>query len=325
MSTPRTICNWKDYNEALVKRGALIFRFDVIDIESLFYQDKQKRGGKRKYSPRLYEYLLTLKVTLRLSWRATLGFASSVLTQAFKKPIELPHYAHAARSANQLNFSIKTYFSKERGEGLTIALDSTGVNVYSTSGYHQRKYRKDNLYRKREQWKKIHLAVDLQEQQILSMVYTKSTVNDCEVVAQLSQAIKERIASVTGDGAYDTEATHKTVHDRDAQAIIPPAITAKAQSELKNKKSYKDYLKQRDDIIHRIRQAEDFTQGLKQWKKASGYHKRSLVETCFFRLKRIFGFHFQQKTEQGRKNEMIAKINLLNAMTWLGTPRYCEV
>ncbi|MBX3709081.1 MAG: transposase [Gammaproteobacteria bacterium] len=186
---------------------------------------------------------------------------------------------------------------------------------------HQRKYGKESLCRKRDQWKKIHLAIDLNEQQILSMVYTKSNINGCEVISELSKNIEGKVSKAIADGAYDTEEAHQLIDDWGAQAVIPPAITSKAQQELKSKKSYKEYLKQRDTIINRIRKEEDFKTGLKQWKIESGYHRRSLIETCMFRFKRIFGFYLQQKVETGRKNEIIAKVNMLNKMSLLGMPQ----
>jgi len=322
MTKTQRICNWKDYNEALVKRGEIIFSFDVSHLKQIFYRGKQNRGGVRKFTQSMYEYLLTLKAILRLPWRATIGFARGLIKRVYNKGFALPNYAHAAREANKLDLKIKSYSIKEMGKGMEIAFDSTGVNVYTTSGYHQRKHGKGNLYRKRDQWKKIHFAIDLKEQQILSMVYTKSNVNDCEVVCELSKGIKGKISKTIADGAYDTEELHKLIHDWGAQAVIPPAITSKAQHELKNKKPYKEHLKQRDEIIGKIRKEEDFRTGLKRWKIESGYHQRSLVETCIFRFKRIFGFHLQQKAEKGRRNEIITKINLLNKMLLLGMPQY---
>jgi hypothetical protein len=321
MKTQR-ICNWKDYNEALIKRGEIIFSFNKNHMNEMFYSGPQKPGGIRKYTPELYEFLLTIKVFFRLSWRTTLGFARGLIQEIYKKEVILPNFSHAAREANKLNLKIKSYTRKQMDEGMEIAFDSTGVNVYTTSGYHQRKYGKEGLYRKRDQWKKIHLAIDLNEQQILSMVYTKSNVNDCETVGELTKGIKRKVSKLIADGAYDTEEVYKLIDEWGAEALIPPAITSKAQSELKNKKKYKKHLKQRDDIIYKIRESDDFETGLKKWKKESGYHLRSLIETCMFRFKRIFGFYLHQKKEQGRINETITKINILNKMTLLGMPKY---
>lgn len=75
-------------------------------------------------------------------------------------------------------------------------------------------------------------------------------------------------------------------------------------------------------MIKEIRQYESFDEGLKAWKVSSGYHRRSLVESCMFRLKRTFGFYLQQKTEAGRLNEVITKVNALNLMASFGRAEY---
>lgn len=40
------------------------------------------------------------------------------------------------------------------------------------------------------------------------------------------------------------------------------------------------------------------------------------------RFKRTFGFNLQQKTEAGRRNEVITKVSILNAMIALGKAEY---
>ena len=321
--THKKIRNWKEYNKSLVKRGQILLSFEEDYLEHLYYTRCQRRGGQRVYSAQMYEYLLTIKVMLRLPWRATIGFARAVLQKAFPdKIIQVPDYAHASRESGKLELKIKPLGLKSN-LGMELAFDSTGVNVYSTSGYHQRNHGQEALCRKREQWKKVHIVLELDSMQIVAMSYTNSRVNDCEVVKELCGQIKGNITSVRADGAYDTNEFYELLHERQAQVLIPPAVTSKAQDELKKQpKTQKDYLEQRDETIHCIRQYESFEEGLKQWKIGSGYHRRSLIEATMFRLKRIFGFHLHHKTEQGRVNELITKINLLNQMAALGKAEY---
>lgn len=108
-----------------------------------------------------------------------------------------------------------------------------------------------------------------------------------------------------------------------SSASCPPAKTSKAQDERNKRKIQKiDYLEPRDAIIKSIRDFDDFDEGLKHWKKTSGYHRRSLIESCMFRFKRTFGFNLHHKTDNARKNEMIAKINVLNLMASFGRAEY---
>lgn len=322
-NTQKKIRNWSEYNKSLVKRGQLLLSIPSDYVDHLYYQAPQRKGGQKLYSSEMYEFLLNIKVFLRLPWRATVGFAQALLQKAFPDlSLQIPDYSHASRECRNLKLKIKPVGINLK-EGLNIAFDSTGVNVYSTSGYHQRKYGKEGLHRKRDQWKKVHLAVDLDSMQILSMAYTASGVNDCEVIDELWDSIPGPINSVRADGAYDTFDVYERGHHEGTQIIVPPAITSKTQDELKKQpKIRRNFLELRDRAIHFIRQFETFKEGLKQWKKDSNYHLRSLVETTMFRLKRIFGFNLSLKTDEGRRNELITKINFLNQMAALGLPEY---
>lgn len=321
-STQKKIRNWSEYNKSLIKRGQILLTFEKDFLDSLYYQAPQNRGGCKKYSPKMYEYLLSLKVMLRLSWRATIGFAQGLLQIAYPAQIiQVPDYAHASREAAKLNIKIKPLNLGE--SSLELAFDSTGLNVYFTSGYHQEKHKKDGKKRQADQWKKVHIGLELNTMQIVCMAYTSSRINDCEVVQNLCAQVNGPIESMRADSAYDTYEFHEILHHQKANILIPPAITSKAQDELKKPpKVKKAYLEQRDAMIHFIRQYETFEEGLKQWKISSGYHRRSLVEATMFRLKRIFGFNLQLQTEQGRTNELITKMNLLNQMANLGRAEY---
>jgi len=85
--------------------------------------------------------------------------------------------------------------------------------------------------------------------------------------------VDERIASVSGDGAYDTKGCHEAIAQRGVQSIIPTRKNAKPW------KNQRPGAKARNDILAATRRL-----GRKIWKKWSGYHRRSPVETkmrCF--------------------------------------------
>ena len=152
--------------------------------------------------------------------------------------------------------------------------------------------------------------------------FTASNVNDCEAFNDMSNDLRGNIASVRADAAYDTYKIYKQIHQWGAKAIIPPGNRAKAQDELKQKVKIKDYLEQRDKVIHSIRKHNNFEEGLQEWKKESQYHKRSLIEAFMYRFKSIFGFSLHNRSERGRRNEIKAKLTLLNLMTSLGMAEY---
>ena len=72
------------------------------------------------------------------------------------------------------------------------------------------------------------------------------------------------IGSVTADGAYDTRKCHEAIAARDAHAVIPPR---------KNAKPWKPTSAgaiARNDAVNAQRYL---------WRRWSGYHRRSRVET----------------------------------------------
>jgi hypothetical protein len=72
---------------------------------------------------------------------------------------------------------------------------------------------------------------------------------------------------------------------------------------------------QRDENVREIKK-----RGKAKWKKSSGYHKRSLVETAFFRLKTIFSDKLRSRTTERQKIEAKLRGLALNRMTALGMP-----
>ena len=99
---------------------------------------------------------------------------------------------------------------------------------------------------------------------------TTNNVSDSQVLGDLLDQIPldEQIDSVYTDGAYDTKHCRQVILDRDAHAVIPPR---------KNAKLWKDkklICLERNELLKTVKRL-----GRSLWKKWSGYHHRSLVET----------------------------------------------
>lgn len=84
---------------------------------------------------------------------------------------------------------------------------------------------------------------------------------------------------MSGDSGYDSHESYELIAARGVNPVIPPrkdaVISQHGNSSLP--------VKRRDEVIRNIRAL-----GRKNWKKQSGYHKRSLAETAMYRLKTIF-------------------------------------
>ena len=72
---------------------------------------------------------------------------------------------------------------------------------------------------------------------------------------------------------------------------------------------------QRDQHIQRLAE-----KGRMGWQKASGYGKRSLVETAFHRYKVLIGRSLRARTLSAQKVEARIACTVINRMTRLGRP-----
>ena len=167
----------------------------------------------------------------------------------------------------------------------------------------------------RRQWRKVHLGVDAQTLEIRAIEVTDNAIGDAPMhlllLAQIPQ--DEPLHSVSADGAYDTKACHEAVAGRQAAAIIPTRKNAKPWAEIRAE------ARARNEILRATREL-----GRSIWKKWSGYHRRSLVETkmgCFKRLgERVMARDFERQV-----TELQVRVSIFNRFTQLGTPKTVRV
>ncbi len=111
------------------------------------------------------------------------------------------------------------------------------------------------------------------------------------------------------DGAYDGDSTYQTILDRhpDAAVVIPPRSTAVPSDEAEPT--------QRDRHIEILAE-----KGRMGWQVATGYGKRALVETAFYRYKVLIGPSLRARTLSAQKVEARIACAVINRMTNLGMP-----
>lgn len=135
-------------------------------------------------------------------------------------------------------------------------------------------------------------------------------MGDAQVLPDLLNQIPrgERINSVSGDGAYDTKKVNTAIAERDAEAIIPVR---------KNGQFWKENTPGALSRNETLRATEKL--GRTIWKKWSGYHRRSLVETkmrCF----KLLGERVNARIFNSQVAELQIRAALLNRFSQLGTP-----
>ena len=139
-------------------------------------------------------------------------------------------------------------------------------------------------------------------------IITEKERLDRTVLSLLLDETEAEIGAVCADGAYDFQCCYQALKERAARPLIPPRSDAVVRS--------KSPFEQRDENVREIKKV-----GRRGWKKESGYHRRSLVETAFFRLKTIFTDKLKSRTMERQQVEARVRCLALNRMTALGMPQ----
>ena len=145
------IRNWKQYNDALVRRGSLTLWVDRATLQAWRYQGPPQRGAQFRYSDTAIQCVLTLRSVYHLPLRATEGFARSIFG-LMGLDLAVPDYSTLCRRAKTLQITLP----KKADGPLHLVIDSTGLKVYGEGEWKVRQHG----YSKRRTWIKLHLAID---------------------------------------------------------------------------------------------------------------------------------------------------------------------
>ncbi len=220
----------------------------------------------------------------------------------------MPDLSTLSRRQKHLQVTL-TY--QRRNEALHLLVDSTGIKMLGEGEWKRKKHGADY----RRQWRKVHLGIDAQTLQIRAIEVTANSVGDAPMLPALLNQIppEEPIESIGGDGAYDTKACHSAIANRGTTALIPVHKNAQAW------KGSSAGARTRNEILRTTQRL-----GRTIWKKWSGYHRRSLVETkmrCF----KLLGERVMARDFDRQVAELQIRAALLNRFTQLGTPQTVRV
>ena len=299
--------NWAQYNKGLIARGDVTMWVE----ESLLVppaKAQSKRGHPLVYTDALIQGLLGLKQVFHLPLRALQGFAQSLRTLAFPT-LPVPNYTTLSRRAQNLNVVLP---ASRTGESLHLVIDSTGLKLYGEGEWKVRKHG----WSKRRTWRKVHLAMDANTGQICAALMTHQDVGDGEVLADLLDQIPADtpIDTIGGDGAYDSKPCHAEIAARGAKPSIPPRDGAKPWSESTPGAAWRN---EAIDVIEKSSRRE--------WKAASGYHRRSLAETLMYRLKTLTGHSLWAREIGSQATEVAIRAGVLNRMVALARPQSVRI
>lgn len=311
--TTKTITNWTQYSRALEQRG----NFTVLLNKAVLGSNPEqtgKAGHPVEYADPVIIFLAQLREFMQLPLRQTVGMAAFIFTQA-GYTLRLPSYATLCRRMARLQISPHVIHSSSP---LIFLPDSTGLKV---SGEGEWKVKKHGVDTSRHRtWLKVHVGTDYATRQIVAVVTTHARAHDNQVLTPLLEAVPQhrKLTEVIGDGAYDSETLYREVERRGARLLVPPPKHAAWHGDIKDGKLVDTPGWQiRNQYVRACLRL-----GMSEWKRQSGYHRRSLAETSMFRLKRAFGGSLKSRKRANQDVEVKIRVSLLNMFTNYGLPTY---
>jgi hypothetical protein len=296
--------NWQEYNKSLVNRGDITIWFDDAVLDNWKHENRGFKVGRPfTYSDTAIETLLMLREFFRLPYRQTEGLGRA-LVRMMGVEVAIPSYTLLAKRAGKVKVEITV---TPANRPIDIVVDSTGLKVFGEGEW---KVRQHGIG-KRRTWRKLHLAVDPNTHQIVAEVLTGNDCHDGDKAVELVQQTDATVEVFYGDGAYDQWKVYNGLADEGVDTIIPPRRNAK----IKQHGNSSEAPLPRDENLRHIRR-----DGRKAWKKAIGYHRRSLAETAMSRLKTAFGDKLKNRKLKNQITEAAIRCKLLNLFAMIGLP-----
>ena len=179
---------------------------------------------------------------------------------------------------------------------MTFAVDSTGITVGDRGEWMRTKWKR------RRGFLKIHIAIDVETMQIVSLEVTDERTGDGRTLRPLVEQTRRRCRVEKGlaDGAYDSRVNF-TYLDKQG---IEPGIRVRRNSSRRAR-----------GCPVRKRVVIEYLKDPKAWKRRVGYGQRGMAETAFSTYKRMFGEHVAARKYPNMVREMVLKARLYNLFT----------
>jgi hypothetical protein len=253
-----------------------------------------RRGRQHIFSDAAIQFCLSIKCLFGLALRQSLGWVESLL-----RMVGLDWKESGCSTVSRRQKTLRVQWpSRASTRALDLLVDSTGIKFVGEGEWKRKKHGVEY----RRQWRKVHLGIDANTLEIRAIEVSDNSVGDAPMLPEwLGQIpLDDTVASVSGDGAYDTKACHAAIAQRGAQAVIPPHRNAQAWKTTR-----------KGALARSI------------WKKWSDYHRRSLAETKMHGFKRlgerVMASTFERQVV-GQVVELHVRVALLNRFTQLGRP-----
>ncbi len=282
--------NWKEYNEALVRRGEILLDMDFIDSwpDELAKMNDGKVGKPFDY-PESFLAMLAVVHAYLLPYRQMEGFVRALTKHV--DGLNAPDYTSIAWRVKRMDVSIDNTIDSD--DVIVIAADSSGIKVANRGEWMRKKW---NV---RRGFIKMHIAVDKETKEIVAMKVTKEHVHDGrKLVPLVRQAMQNaNVSKVIADGAYDSRKNFRFLADNNIEQVIKVRKNASLHA--------RGCMPRKLSVLE---QKEDFD----GWKQKHGYGYRWVAESAFSAFKRMFGEHIKAVRWKNMVKELILKASIYN-------------
>ena len=287
------------------------FRWDVGHPADIRSMNQGKVGHPFVYSNALILWIVMLRTVLRISYRLVLGIANVFIRKAGLPPISLTQLFDRCNSLDRnvgsegcfLAFGAGNVLPKPRK--ITVALDATGISLRKYGGWLAHKWNKKKI----TGWIKLHVAVDVDTNEILAFVITDEKVGDnrcTDKLMELVMAAGHDVGKLLADAGYDSKENWRKYTDMGIKVCINIKSPQLGKFDPGTRYEARNHgCLPRGQQMRRILEI-----GRDEWKKENGYGMRWKVECTFSDLKRILTDILRAKT---RRNCVQETLNMVSA------------
>ena len=281
--------HWSVYNQSLVRRGDLtVYVGDDMGSKWTSGRDSGSVGRPEVYPDAVIALGLVLQQGYRLPLRQTTGLLRSLLRLAGVN-LAVPDASTLCRRRSGVALPA---WPKA---GPCIVIDSTGLQIRGPNTWLTTVHGEQ-----RRTYRKIHLGIDPETSAVVAGVVSTCQKHDSALLADvLDVANPKPRTTVIGDGAYDRRTCYAAARKRRVHLITPPGKRAIIHHDI----GWFD----RDKAIEECRFL-----GHAQWKRATGYHRRSLAESAMHRLKAAFGPGLRSRLWTNQVSEALLRAHIMN-------------
>ena len=272
----------------------------ILDLRALF-GGLDRPVHRREFKLSHLTVLLLLKIVFGISYRTLASATRDLKLYQVLGMKRAPCYKTIQNTLQHLQEDFLLEINRMLIPTATLlgGIDSSGMKIHRKGAWVVIRFHRSH---RRQDFKKVHLFVDLVSKKILQCVVTPGRNSDSKQVKQLLRSCQwMRVDIILGDGGYDTRECFQEITGHGAVPGIPVRKNATTKS--------RGCPSRRRAVLAQRRDYEN-------WKAQVQYRMRCVVESIFSGMKRRFGEYLFSLRERYRRVEMWLRSILWNVLIY---------